>query len=191
MMNMVIALLLLLAMLGVLAVSLHKMSRRVTALEEIVKRIEVEQAKRSTLDEDEEDEKANDDDMEEELSPALQLRNDTVFMQRVTEYIEAHIMEPTVHTDDLALSVGTSRAKLFRKMKKITGMTPNEYVREARIKKARMLLERSIDDGGCSVAEVAYKCGFTDAKYFSRSFKLAVGLSPTEYRAEKTKRDTE
>lgn len=191
MMNMVIALLLLLIMLAMLAVYSHKMSRRVAALEDIVARMDIKHATKNGQDEVEKDEKANDDDAEETLSPALRLRNDTVFMQRVAEYVDAHIMEPTVHTEDLASSVGTSRAKLFRKMKKTMGITPNEYVREARIKKARILLERSVEDGGCSVAEVAYKCGFTDAKYFSRSFKLAVGLSPTEYRAEKTKRDTE
>ena len=50
--------------------------------------------------------------------------------------------------------------------------------REARIKRACQLLQQTDKN----IAEVAYACGFTDPKYFSRSFKQSTGLSPTEYR---------
>lgn len=61
-------------------------------------------------------------------------------------------------------------------------MTPADFLREARMKKASRLLLTT----GDSINDIAYSCGFSDAKYFSKCFKASRGLSPSEYRtAEK------
>jgi len=57
------------------------------------------------------------------------------------------------------------------------GVTPLDFIREARIRKACQLLK----EGG-TVNDVAYKCGFSDPKYFSKCFRQTMGISPTEYR---------
>ena len=57
---------------------------------------------------------------------------------------------------------------------------PGDFLREARLKRACQML-RSSD---ATVAEVAYNCGFSDPKYFSRCFKQSIGMSPTEYKGK-------
>ena len=53
-----------------------------------------------------------------------------------------------------------------------------EFLREARIRKAMQML----DNPSVNVSEVAYTCGFSDPKYFSKCFKAATGQTPTEYK---------
>ena len=81
----------------------------------------------------------------------------------------------------MASASAMSRSSLNRKMKSLVGLTPADFLREARIKRAQQLLSES----GASVAAVAYRCGFADPKYFSRVFKQSVGVSPSEYKARK------
>ena len=58
------------------------------------------------------------------------------------------------------------------------GITPLDLLREARIKRACQLLTTT----ELTVSEVAYRCGFTDPKYFSRCFKSSVGQSPSDFK---------
>ena len=69
-------------------------------------------------------------------------------------------------------------------MKELTGLSPIEFIRQIRIKKALRLM----DDGETSITEVAYKTGFNDPKYFSRCFKAEMGMSPSAYLNEKDKK---
>ena len=55
----------------------------------------------------------------------------------------------------------------------------NIYMQNYRLEKAYGML---INDKGLNVSEIAYRCGFTDPKYFSRCFKKAEGCTPTEFR---------
>ena len=61
------------------------------------------------------------------------------------------------------------------------GITPQELMSEARIKHACQLLKHTDK----TISEIAYACGFTDPKYFSRSFKQSKGLSPSEFREKR------
>jgi AraC-like DNA-binding protein len=76
--------------------------------------------------------------------------------------------------------VGVSRSGLHRKVKSMLGTSPMEFLREARIRKAAQLLSQTSK----TVSEVAYACGFSDPKYFSKCFKAAIGQTPTEYKKE-------
>ena len=81
----------------------------------------------------------------------------------------------------MAAAAAVSRSGLLRKLKQTMGVTPQELLSEARVKHACQLL-RSTEK---NVSEIAYACGFTDPKYFSRSFKQSTGLSPLEFREGK------
>ena len=100
------------------------------------------------------------------------------FIKKVVEYIDMHISNADIDIDSMAQHAAVSRSHLNHKLKQILGVTPSEMIREARIKHARMLLE----DPNRSVNDVAYACGFTDPKYFSKCFKASTGMSPTKYR---------
>ena len=77
----------------------------------------------------------------------------------------------------MAAAAATSRSGLQRKLKQAMGITPQDLLREARIKRASQMLITT----ECTVAEVAYACGFTDPKYFSRCFKHHFGKTPSDY----------
>ena len=104
---------------------------------------------------------------------------DDPVIKRVMEFIEQHISNSDVGVGDMAEAAATSRSGLQRKLKKAMGITPQDLLREARIKHACRLL-RETDK---TVAEVSYACGFTDPKYFSRCFKQSTGASPSEYKS--------
>lgn len=99
-------------------------------------------------------------------------------LKRVMAYVEENIGNSDAGVGDMAAAAATSRSGLQRKLKQTMGITPQDLLREARIKHACQLL-RLTDK---TVAEVAYACGFTDPKYFSRCFRQSVGQSPTEYK---------
>lgn len=105
---------------------------------------------------------------------------DEAIMNRIMAFVEEHIADAEIGVYDLASAAAMSRSSLNRKMKSLVGLTPADFLREARIKRARQLLAGP----GASVADVAYRCGFTDPKYFSRVFKQSTGLSPSEYKAK-------
>lgn len=103
---------------------------------------------------------------------------DKIFMQRVMEFVEEHLSDADINIGDMASATATSRSGLNRKMKSILGVTPLDFLREARIKKACQLLEKDY----LNISEVAFRCGFSDPKYFSRCFKSSIGISPSEYK---------
>ena len=99
-------------------------------------------------------------------------------LERVMAFIEDHLSDSDVSVGDMAAAAATSRSGLQRKLKQAMGITPQDLLHEARIKHASQLLTNTQK----TIAEVAYACGFTDPKYFSRCFKQSTGQSPTEYK---------
>lgn len=108
--------------------------------------------------------------------------NDELLMERIIKEINEHIEDPELNVEKLAEEVGVSRTHLHRKMKDIIGMTPSDYIRNIRLKRACELLKRP----DIEVTQVAYKIGFTSQSHFSTHFKRYTGYSPSEYRANKT-----
>ncbi len=106
--------------------------------------------------------------------------NDEVLFDRIMKEINAHIDDPDLNVEKLSSEVGVSRAHLHRKMKDLIGMTPSDYIRNIRLKRACELLRRP----DIEVTQVAYKIGFTSQPHFSSHFKRYTGFSPSEYRAK-------
>ena len=109
----------------------------------------------------------------------LQLKEDAdkTFIETNIRFLEDNISKEKLAVDDFARHLGMSRTAYYNKMKELTGLSPIEFIRQLRIKKALRL----IDKGECSISEVAYKTGFNDPKYFSRCFKSEMGMSPSAY----------
>lgn len=103
---------------------------------------------------------------------------DDKLMKRIVAYMDENLGNSDITIDDIAQTVGISRASLHRKMKRQMGTSPMEFLREARIRKAVKMLSMSTN----SVSSIAYLCGFSDPKYFSKCFRQTMGISPTEYR---------
>ena len=99
-------------------------------------------------------------------------------MRRMMTYIEKNIGNSDVTIDDMASAAAVSRSGLHRKVKHLLGTSPMEFLREARIRKAAQMLR----DTNKPVTEIAYLCGFSDPKYFSKCFKASTDKTPTEYR---------
>lgn len=81
----------------------------------------------------------------------------------------------------MASAAATSRTSLQRKLKQTMGITPQDLMREARIKHACLLLQTT----NKTITEITFDCGFTDPKYFSKCFKTSVGRTPSEWRGER------
>lgn len=98
-------------------------------------------------------------------------------VQRCCEYIEMN-PEKKILARDLALATGYSEYYLTDLFKKETGLSVSNYVKAAKIERAKTML-RSSDD---TVTEIAEKLGFTTRSYFSQVFTQMVGQTPQAYR---------
>ena len=83
--------------------------------------------------------------------------------------------------DEFAQELSMGRTVFYQKLKAIIGLSPVDFIREMRVKRAKQL----IDSGEYNISTVAYMAGFNDPKYFSKCFKKQFGVSPSEYNKEK------
>lgn len=102
---------------------------------------------------------------------------DREFLIKLNEIMEREISNPDLSVDLLVENFNFSRTIFFGKLKSLTGKSPIMYIKEMRMNKAVQLL----NEHKYSIAEVAYRVGFNDPHYFSKSFKLYFGVSPSEY----------
>ena len=73
--------------------------------------------------------------------------------------------------------LGISRSMLFTKIKAWTNFTPNDFIREIRLKRAAQLLEQN----KINISQVCYKVGFRRPKYFRQCFQKKYGLTPSQF----------
>ncbi|NPD83093.1 AraC family transcriptional regulator [Prevotella sp. PINT] len=112
---------------------------------------------------------------------------DRKFLDRVKEYIEENISNSDANIDDMASFAATSRSNLNRKLRSLVGITAAQLLIDARMQRAAQLLG-GVDGGEkLSVSEVAYRCGYSDSRYFARCFKQKYGVTPSGFSAESEK----
>lgn len=99
-------------------------------------------------------------------------------MEKIIKTINEHIDNPELNVEMLGQSIGISRVQLYRKLKEMIGMTPSDFIRNIRLKRACLLLQKPDLD----VTQVAYAVGFSSQPHFSTAFKRYTGFSPTEYK---------
>ncbi len=78
---------------------------------------------------------------------------------------------------ELARKIGVSRTKLHVDFCKVFGTTPFSYLREARLNKAKILL----DEGGMNVSEAAFAVGYSNLSHFAKAFMQRFGIPPGKY----------
>ncbi len=100
---------------------------------------------------------------------------DNDFVQKVVDYIQENIENTDLNVENLSSSLFLSRSQMYRKIKALTGLSPNEFIRRIRLEKARMHLNK---DKNMNVSEVAFKVGFLSASYFTRCYKKQYGELP-------------
>ncbi len=108
--------------------------------------------------------------------------SEKVRIERVCRMLLDNLDAPP-NLDDLATAAGMSHPKLNRCFRQLYGKTVFQYLRQERLKKARMLIENQ----GRTVTETAYLVGYSSLSHFSKAYKHHFGILPgTEYRSRKT-----
>ena len=116
----------------------------------------------------------------EELGQSPARSAEERLIERVNAYLSNHIGEE-VGVDSLARAMGISRSHFSRLFHAASGSTAQHYILETRLKFAvRLLRAESI-----SIKETAARCGFSDANYFCRAFRLRYGVTPDAFRRRK------
>lgn len=102
---------------------------------------------------------------------------DVLKLASAIAYIEKNYCE-NITVSELSNIAGYSERQFSRLFNLTFSTTPNLYITNLRIQKARLLLKTT----NLSIGEISWGCGFEDQNYFSRTFKKYTGMPPTEYR---------
>ncbi|MGG7665524.1 response regulator [Dyadobacter sp. BHUBP1] len=102
------------------------------------------------------------------------------FIARLRAMVKDNLSNPDFGVNELAAHAGMSVSVLYRKLRTLTDMTVNDFVKAVRLHEARKLLE----SGVYNVAEVAMMIGYDDSKYFSKEFKKTFGKNPIEIKKQ-------
>lgn len=102
---------------------------------------------------------------------------DEDFIKRLNEVILANLNNPEFSMDDIADSLNMSRSNFYRKIKGVLDLSPNEYLRLERLKKAAQLLK----EGEGRVTEICYMVGFNSPSYFAKCFQKQFGVLPKDF----------
>lgn len=103
---------------------------------------------------------------------------DQDFLRKLKDIVEAHLKDSNFNITTFTHEAGVSRTLLHLKLKKLVNLSASEFVKTIRLQRAAHYLEKS----DLTIAEIAYKVGYGDPNYFTRSFREKYGSSPTEYK---------
>ena len=104
--------------------------------------------------------------------------NDQEWLEAFELFVRQHIGTPNLTIPKLAHQFAMSESTLLRQLKRSTGLSTKKYLREIRLDEARRLLEQKVE---LTIAELANKVGYKDARTFSRSFRRRFGKLPSDY----------
>ena len=103
---------------------------------------------------------------------------DKEFLEKVIQIIEEYMDEPEFGVPMLSRKVAMSQPVLYKKLKAVTNMSVNDFIKSLRLKKAAQLLFQK----EMTVVDVANAVGFNDRKHFSQEFKKQFGKTPSEFK---------
>ncbi len=104
---------------------------------------------------------------------------DEKLMTQIIESIERNIGNPNYSVEELSSDVCMHRMNLYRKLQSLCGMTPSEFIRTMRLKRAAQILKTNPT---VSITELAESVGFNVTRYFTKHFKEMYGVTPSQYR---------
>jgi CheY-like chemotaxis protein/AraC-like DNA-binding protein len=105
---------------------------------------------------------------------------DQKFLERLKEIVEANMEEEGFDVQKLSAKAGMSERQLERKLKALIDQTPNQFIRSMRLQRAKQLLEQNAG----TVSEIAFRLGFNNLSHFSKNFREAFGVLPSEVKGE-------
>ena len=103
---------------------------------------------------------------------------DREFIRMLNDTLHRNIANPKLKVEDIGDEMGLSRVQLYRKVKALTGLTPNELIRKTRLQEAYRLLKTT--DG--TIQEIAFSVGFSTPGYFTTCFRQEFGMYPNDAR---------
>lgn len=104
-------------------------------------------------------------------------KEDEDFMNQVIEAINKNIVDDGFNVEKLADILCLSRSSLLRKIKTLFNMSPVDFIRLIRLKKAAQLIQ----EGEFRIGEIVYMVGFSSPSYFSKMFLKQFGMTPKEF----------
>lgn len=122
------------------------------------------------------------EEVEEYDNPEPVVQEMSPFVAKATAFVNAHLADTDLTAEMMAREMAMSRSKLFDLMKQETGKPVMEFVRDLRLEYAARRLE-----AGDSVAEITYACGFSDPSSFRRAFANKYGVTPSQYKSDKSR----
>jgi DNA-binding response OmpR family regulator len=111
---------------------------------------------------------------EENASMSFRIR----WLQELEQLVKRELANSRIKVPDLAYQMAASERTFRTRIKEYTGLTPNEYIMEARMNKALSLLENRVY---LTVSEVAHAVGLEHSSYFAKQFKERFGKTPSEF----------
>lgn len=102
---------------------------------------------------------------------------DKEFLEKLTDIIEKNIEDEEMSISFIASHLNMSHSTMYRKVKALTGLTANEYIRKVRINVGEQLLITN----QYSISEIMYKIGINSSSYFRQCFKDEFGMNPSDY----------
>lgn len=102
---------------------------------------------------------------------------DQGFLNKIMALVDEYMDDPEFGVDMFARKVAMSPPILYKKLKAVTGMSVNDFIKSLRLKRAAQLLQQK----QMTVTEVCYAIGYNDRKYFSKEFKKLYGKTPTDF----------
>ncbi len=106
------------------------------------------------------------------VSPA-----DEKFVTELMDYSEKVWSDTGLQVEDFCKAIGLSKSQLYRKLISLTEKSPNEFIREWRLKEALKLLQKNSGN----VSQIAFETGFSSPSYFSKCFLKRFGHLPSDY----------
>lgn len=102
---------------------------------------------------------------------------DFVLLFGLFEFVDKNLSAPNVKSTSVYTALGWSKSWVYRKLKSLTGMAPNQFIQEVRLRQALPRLQR----GDQTIAEVAFTSGFNSPTYFTKVFHKRFGISPSAF----------
>lgn len=106
-------------------------------------------------------------------------QKDCEFIAKIQGVIAEQLADENFSIDTLSEQMNMSRSNFYRKIKALSGMSPNDYLKTLRMNRAAELIM-----SGTRISEVAAQVGFTSSSYFAKCFKAQYGVLPKEYNGQ-------
>ena len=114
------------------------------------------------------------------VSTVALTKSDEEFIKKLNNLVHDNISESNFNVENMAEHFNMSRASFYRKVKGVLDLTPNEYLRVERLKKAAQLLK----EGDNKVNEVSFMVGFNSPSYFAKCFQQQFGILPKDFQEQ-------